>query len=225
MLLPNIDSNSVDRLKQTCIDFKEFCYPMMGLHPTSVDEHFQTELQKIHNHLGQDNYIAIGEIGIDLYWDRTYLKEQEEAFRTQIKWAIEKKLPIVIHARDSFSKIFEVVDDLNCDDLRGVFHCFTGTEEDAQKIIDYGGFKMGIGGVLTFKNSKLDQVVKNISLEHLILETDSPYLAPAPHRGKRNESSYISLVAQKLAEIKGLSKDEIADITTTNAVELFNIEV
>jgi TatD DNase family protein len=198
---------------------------MMGLHPTSVDKDYASELKKIKEYLDNDQYIAIGEIGIDLYWDKTHQAEQEEAFRTQIGWAIERELPIVIHARDSFKEIFEVVDDMNCEKLRGVFHCFTGTAEDARKIIDYGGFKMGIGGVLTFKNSKLDEVVKDISLEHLILETDSPYLAPAPHRGKRNESSYVSLVTQKLAETKGLPLKDIASATTQNAVELFNLDL
>ncbi len=225
MLLPNIDSSSVARLKNTCNEFPDFCYPMMGLHPTSVDKEYSSELKKIKEHLDNNQYVAIGEIGIDLYWDKTYQAEQADAFRTQIGWAIDRKLPIVIHARDSFKEIFEVVDDMNCKQLRGVFHCFTGTAEDARKIIDYGGFKMGIGGVLTFKNSKLDEVVKDISLEHLILETDSPYLAPAPHRGKRNESSYVSLVAQKLAETKGLPVEDIAEATTKNAVELFNLDL
>ncbi len=225
MLLPNIDSSSVEQLKQTCSEFPDFCYPMMGLHPTSVDKDYASELKKIKEYLDNDQYIAVGEIGIDLYWDKTHQAEQEEVFRTQIGWAIERELPIVIHARDSFKEIFEVVDDMNCEKLRGVFHCFTGTAEDAMKIIDYGGFKMGIGGVLTFKNSKLDEVVKDISLEHLILETDSPYLAPAPHRGKRNESSYVSLVAQKLAETKGLPVEDVAKATTKNAIELFNLDL
>ena len=160
---------------------------------------------------------------MDLYWDKTFQKEQEEAFRRQIAWAKELKLPIVIHARDAFDEIFEVVDDLHDDSLSGVFHCFTGSLEQAMKIKEYGTFKIGLGGVLTFKKSGLDEVVKEIPLDLLVLETDAPYLAPSPHRGKRNESSYLALVADKLAEVKRMRTEEIAEITTKNARELFNL--
>ena len=225
MLLPNIDSSTISNLNSLCDEYPEECFPMMGLHPSSVGDNFQEELEIIYNQFGQRHYYAVGEIGIDLYWDKTYEKQQKKAFRTQIRWAINKKLPIVIHARDSFDEIFEILDEENCDDLKGVFHCFTGNKEQADKALAYGGFLLGIGGVLTFKNSKLDSVIEEIALENIILETDSPYLAPTPHRGKRNESAYVSLVADKLAEIKGLSKLKIAEITSDNAANLFKIPV
>jgi TatD DNase family protein len=174
--------------------------------------------------LGKANFIAIGEIGIDLYWDKTTLGIQQEAFREQISWAKEKQLPIVIHARDSFDEIFEIVDDMNDATLTGIFHCFTGNQEQAQHIVDYGGFKMGVGGVVTFKNSGLDKVVSQFDLNHFVLETDSPYLAPAPHRGKRNESPYLTLVGEKMADIYGCSLQEIAEATTKNALDIFNLD-
>lgn len=224
VLLPNIDSSSIAPLKKTCAEFPAICYPMMGLHPTSVKENFEDELNTIKLELDHGNYFAIGEIGIDLYWDKSFKQQQEIAFREQIKWAIEKSLPIVIHARDSFTEIFEIIDDVNCEELKGVFHCFTGTAEDAARIINYGGFKMGLGGVLTFKNAKLDKAIGGLELKHFVLETDSPFLAPTPHRGKRNESSYIPLIAEKLAQISALSIEDVARITTNNAIELFNLK-
>ncbi|MDZ7777209.1 MAG: TatD family hydrolase [Bacteroidales bacterium] len=225
MLFPNIDSQSVAPMEKTCSQFKNHCFPMMGLHPTHVDESYEQELATIRKHLDNNNYIAVGEIGIDLYWDKTFRKEQTEVFRTQIGWAIQKQLPIVIHARDSFEEIYDVVADMNCDALTGVFHCFTGTETQAHKMLALGGFKLGIGGVLTFKNAGLDKTLQNISLEHLILETDAPYLAPTPYRGKRNESSYIPLIAQKLADIKNTSVETVAAITTKNTKELFKLPI
>lgn len=224
MLLPNIDASTIERLNKTCRTFPESCLPMMGLHPSSVKTNYKEELAQIKSNLDEGGFVAVGETGIDLYWDKTYQKEQDEVFRTQIEWAIEKRLPIVIHARQSFNEIFNIVDEMNCSELTGVFHCFTGTTEEAEKIIGYGGFKMGIGGVLTFKNSGLDKVIKDVSLDHLLLETDSPYLAPTPNRGKRNESSYVKLVASRLAEIKEVSMEKVADITTKNARELFNLQ-
>ncbi|MGB1033090.1 MAG: TatD family hydrolase, partial [Flavobacteriales bacterium] len=181
-LLPNIDVESIDRLKNL-IASETDCYGMMGLHPCSVKGNYKEALEVIRKELETGEYLAVGEIGIDLYWDKTFLKEQQEALRTQCEWAKELKLPIVIHARDSFDEIFEVIDEVNDESLRGVFHCFTGTEQQAKKILSYGGFKMGLGGVLTFKKSGLDQVVNQFPLEHFVLETDSPYLAPTPHRG------------------------------------------
>jgi TatD DNase family protein len=196
---------------------------MMGLHPTSVNNNFKSVLTEMKTFIDSRNYIAIGEIGMDLYWDKTYINEQAEALKIQIEWAKEKKLPVVIHVREAFDEIFEVIDPLNDDNLFGVFHCFTGTLEQAKKILNYGGFKLGVGGVLTFKNSGLDQVIKGIGLEHLVLETDAPYLAPTPHRGKRNESAYVTIIADKLANVKGVSGAEINKITTQNAKTVFNL--
>jgi TatD DNase family protein len=223
LLLPNIDCDSVVLMHELCQAYPENCLPMMGLHPGSVDEKWEQQLAIIQKWLFSEKYIAVGEIGMDLYWDKTYQKEQEEAFRRQINWAKELHLPIVIHARDAFDEIFNVVDELHDDSLSGVFHCFTGTVKQAQKIQEYGTFKIGLGGVLTFKKSGLDEVVKAIPLELIVLETDSPYLAPTPYRGKRNESSYLTLVADKLAEVKQMPAEEIAAITTKNAREIFNL--
>jgi TatD DNase family protein len=169
------------------------------------------------------NTIAIGEIGIDLYWDKTNLEIQRKAFITQINWAKEFKLPIVIHARDSYNEIFNVLDQLNDENLKGVFHCFSSSLKDADRILNYGGFKLGIGGVVTFKNSGLDKVVKNIDIKNIVLETDSPYLTPAPFRGTRNKSSYIPIIANKLSDIYKISSEEIGNITSKNAKEIFNI--
>jgi TatD DNase family protein len=223
MLLPNIDLESIDAMHQLEQDFPGQCIAMMGLHPCSVTENWEAELAVIKEHLFSRDYCAVGEIGMDLYWDKASLPYQQKAFAQQIKWAKELKLPIAIHVRDAFDEAFEIVDALNDANLTGVFHCFTGNIEQANHILNYGGFKLGIGGVLTFKNSGLDAIISQIDLEHLILETDSPYLAPAPHRGKRNETSYITYVASKLAEVKGVGIDEVARITTLNAVELFGI--
>jgi len=223
ILLPNIDSDSIDSMLGLCRAFPENCYPMMGLHPTSVKENVEAELTIVEKLLRDNSFIAIGEIGIDLYWDKTFLQEQEEAFRFQLALAKKHKLPIVIHSRDSFVELFRLLDQLNTPDLQGVFHCFTGTEAQAKKIVNEYGFKLGIGGVLTFKNSGLAEQIKNIGLEHLILETDAPYLAPLPHRGKRNQPAYIPIIAQKLADAKGVSIEKIAEVTTQNAIELFNL--
>jgi TatD DNase family protein len=223
IFLPNIDTKSIEPMLALCKKHPENLFPMMGLHPCSVKENYLSELNIIQQELEKNTYYAIGEIGIDLYWDKTFIEEQKNAFRTQIKWAKERKLPIVIHARDSFKEIFEIVDEENDEQLTGIFHCFTGTIEDAKKIINYGGFKLGIGGVVTFKSSGLDSVLKHVDIKHLVLETDAPYLAPVPYRGKINESSYVELVALKLCDIYDLSLTEIANITTQNAIEVFGI--
>lgn len=224
LLLPNIDLDSISGMLDLVEKYPESCYPMMGLHPCSVDENVANVLAKLESYFTDNHsFIAVGEIGIDLYWDKTFLKQQIIAFETQINWAKKYNLPIVIHARDSFDEIFEVLDRLNEENLRGVFHCFTGDLNQAKKVLSYGGFKLGIGGVVTFKKSGLDEVLKNISLEHIILETDSPYLAPVPYRGKRNESSYIPLIAEKLSSIYGVSEQEIASVTTLNAINLFEL--
>ena len=222
LLLPNIDVDSIPALLKLAADFPGNCFPMMGLHPCSVKENWESDLKIIRTQLESGKYFAVGEIGMDLYWDKSTLGIQKEAFTRQIEWAKELKLPIAIHVRDAFEETFAVVDELNDDDLTGVFHCFTGTVEQAKHIINYGGFKLGIGGVLTFKNSELDKTIAEIDLEHLVLETDSPYLAPVPHRGKRNESKYIPLIAEKLAIVKGVSMEEVACVTTQNAQQLFN---
>jgi len=225
LLLPNIDLDSIGPMIDLCESHKN-CIPMMGLHPCSIDAGYSNTLEKIRIELfnSKEQYIAVGEIGIDLYWDKTYVQEQMDSFRKQIQWAKELKLPIVIHARDSFPEIFQVLDQENDRDLSGVFHCFSGTENDAQHILSYGGFKMGIGGTITYKKSKLPDVIKNIDLEHILLETDSPYLAPRPFRGKRNESSYLTYVVTKLSEIYECSENEIIEKTTLNAEELYNIQ-
>jgi TatD DNase family protein len=224
-LLPNIDENSIAGMHQLAKDYPSRCYAMMGVHPSSVEADWQEQLQRIQSYFDPNIHIAIGEIGIDLYWDKSLQKEQTLAFEQQIIWAKNVGLPIVIHARDSFDEIFEVVDQHNDDQLTGVFHCFTGDLTQAQKIIDYGGFKLGIGGVATFKNGGLDKVLPPIDLKHLILETDSPYLAPVPYRGKRNESSYIPLIAERLSEFYDVPLSTIANVTTASAQELFKLKL
>lgn len=220
--LPNIDSYSVHRMMDLCHEFPGKCFPMIGLHPTSVKENYKQELEVLYHHLDNEVFWAIGEVGIDLYWDKTFLTQQQAAFQTQITWANEHDLPIVIHSRNSFNEIVEILEKNKGENLRGIFHCFSGSKEQAEKAISLG-FKLGIGGVLTYKNSGLAQVIADIDMKHLVLETDSPYLTPVPHRGKRNESGYITLVAQKLAEIKNISVEEVAEITTANAIEVFGI--
>ena len=224
IFLPNIDLASIPLIHKLCDEHPRMCYPMMGLHPCDVKEGFEVVLVQMRALFSQRKYIAVGEIGIDLYWDRTTLPMQIDAFRAQILWAKELQLPIVIHARDSFDEIFSVLDELNDDRLRGVFHCFTGTNEQARKVIEYGGFMMGIGGVLTYEKSGLDAVVANIPMEYLILETDSPYLTPKPFRGKRNESAYVRFVAGRLAEVSNISMEEIGSITSENALRMFDLQ-
>lgn len=222
MLLPNIDDESFGPMKALQKQFPENCLPMMGLHPTSVKENYEEELLKVENELTANKYQAVGEIGIDLYWDKTFRLEQEDALRRQFRLAKKHKLPVSIHSRDSFEEIFRIVKEELTDDLKGVFHCFTGLAEEAQLIID-AGFKMGIGGIVTFKNAGLAEVVRDIPLQHLVLETDAPFLTPAPYRGKRNQSAYLVFIAEKIAEIKEISVEEVADSTTSNAFELFNL--
>ena len=223
LFLPNIDSSTIEDVIQVCNTYPEICHPMIGLHPCSVKGNFQKELNNIYPYINSVQPIAIGEIGIDLYWDKTTLKEQIKAFEKQINWAKEFSLPIVIHARDSYREIFDVLDEMNDKNLKGIFHCFSSNVKDANHILSYGGFKLGIGGVVTFKNAGLDKTLANISMDNLVLETDSPYLTPAPYRGKRNKSSYIPLIAKKLSEIYNVHITEIAKITTKNAEEIFNL--
>jgi TatD DNase family protein len=195
---------------------------MMGLHPTHVKKNVDEELAFVKKWLDKRHFHAVGEIGIDLYWDKSFLKQQQIAFKMQIQWAKEKKLPIVIHCRDAFDEIFEVLEEEKGDNLFGIFHCFTGNLEQAHKAISYN-MKLGIGGVVTFKNGKIDQFLNTIPLKNIVLETDSPYLAPTPFRGKRNESSYIINVLEKVASIYNLTSQEIADITTQNSKNVFGI--
>jgi len=221
LYLPNIDSGTIESMNRLVEKFPNNCYPMIGLHPSDVKENFKDELAIIEREAKTGKYIAIGEIGIDLYWDKTFLVQQQEAFAFQIELAKSLKLPIAIHARDSFDEIFEVLDAHNDDSLKGVLHCFTGNLEQANRVINYGGFKLGIGGVATFKNGGLDKVIPHVDLKHLVLETDAPFLAPTPYRGKRNESKYIPIIADKIAQFQGVKIEEVAEATTKNAVELF----
>lgn len=222
-LLPNIDVGTIDAMNELAKSFPNNCFPMMGLHPGSVDENWESKLEIIKKHLFTEKYVAVGEIGMDLYWDKTHIEAQRQAFRIQVEWAKELGLPIAIHAREAFQEIYEIIDELNDERLTGVFHCFTGTEDDANKILTYGGFKLGIGGVLTYKNGKVDEALKNVGLEHLILETDAPYLSPVPHRGKRNESAYLLHIAEKLANVYNVTLKEVEEKTSHNARELFRL--
>jgi len=224
IFLPNIDSSSIEAMHDLEKEFPNNCFAMMGLHPCSVKDNYEDELKIVKKHLSERSYKAVGEIGIDLHWDKSTLQVQQDAFRRQILWAKEYKLPIVIHARDSFDEIFDIIDELNDDSLWGIFHCFTGSIEQAEKVISYGGFKMGIGGVLTYKNSGLAETISRIDIKHLVLETDAPYLSPKPHRGKRNKTSYTYYVAEKLAEVYNISLSEIAEITSQNAHEVFDFQ-
>jgi|TARA_B110000908_G_scaffold83623_1_gene100050 TatD DNase family protein len=220
--IPAIDSSYTERMLSLETQYPNDVFLMMGLHPTSVKENFKEELLHVKKWVDKKSFCAIGEIGIDLYWDTTYLAEQQEAFQTQIQWAKEKKLPIVIHCRDAFDEIFDILELEKGPDLYGIFHCFTGSLEQAEKAISYN-MKLGIGGVATFKNGKIDTFLHQIPLKHIVLETDAPYLSPVPFRGKRNESSYISYVVEKLASIYDVSVKEIATITTENSKEVFGI--
>ncbi len=222
MLLPNIDRDSISSMLSLADTFPEHCIPMLGLHPTSVKEDYQDQLTEIESWLAKRPFCAVGEIGIDLYWDKSFQKQQEDAFIRQIRLAKERDLPIVIHSRESFREIMNILKDEKHEKLRGVFHCFTGNEEQAHEAIEMG-FMLGIGGVLTYQKSGLDKVMEKIGLEHVILETDSPFLPPVPHRGKRNESAWVLFVAQKLALIKGMSVEVIGEITTANARKLFKL--
>jgi TatD DNase family protein len=222
LFVPSIDSSYTQRMYELESQFPENVFLMMGLHPTYVKENYLEELAFVASELERRKFYAVGEIGMDLYWDKTFLKEQQHAFQYQIQLAKKYQLGINIHCRDAFDETFDVLESEKASDLYGIFHCFTGDFEQAQRAISLG-MKLGIGGVATFKNGKIDQFLHEIDLQHIVLETDAPYLAPAPHRGKRNESSYTLLVAQKLAEIYKVSVEEIAQITTENSKAVFGI--
>jgi TatD DNase family protein len=222
LFMPAIDAAYFPAMFDLERSFPENIFLMAGLHPTHVKENYKEELEKILKILGSHKFYGIGEIGIDLYWDKTFLKEQQDAFKIQISWAKERDLPIVIHCRDAFDEIFEVLEEVNDDRLHGIFHCFTGDLSQAKQAISYN-MKLGIGGVVTFKNGKIDKFLGEIPLDHIVLETDSPYLAPTPFRGKRNESSYLLNIAEKMAEIYQVSVEEIAKVTTQNSKEVFGV--
>ena len=237
LLLPDIDSHSRPCQQAFAAAYPDCTFQMAGLHPTSVKEDFEHELQLVHDLLFiqnsefriqnskfkiQNSYIAVGEIGMDLYWDRTYEAEQREALRRQLLWAMELDLPVCLHIRKAHNEVFALLRELNRPRWRGVMHCFGGSLQEAQRAVEMG-FHLGIGGVVTFKNAGLAEIVKEIPLEHLLLETDAPYLSPVPHRGQRNESSYIPLVAQKIADLKGIKTEEVAAVTTSSAQVLFGL--
>lgn len=221
MFMPNVDSESIAGMFQVEKQFPNHCFAMMGLHPCSVNATYQQELQVVDYWLTKRKFVAIGEIGIDLYWDKTFFEQQQDAFRTQIQLAKKYNLPYVIHSRNSFDEVMEIVNEFKEDRIKAIFHCFSGNIAQAEQVVELGTFKLGIGGVVTFKNSGLDKVVEAIDLKHLVLETDAPYLAPVPHRGKTNLPEYLILIAKKIAEIKNISLEEVIETTTKNSIEVF----
>ena len=223
ILLPNVDLQTVAGMHELVANHPGVCYPMMGLHPCDVKPDYETEIAQLFSFFDTHTYCAVGEIGIDLYWDKTTQDIQEKAFLMQVEFALSKSLPIAIHSRNATHRIIEMLKPYKSKGLTGVFHCFSESLQLAEEILKLGGFKLGIGGVLTYKNAGLPEVMQQIDLQHIILETDSPYLPPVPHRGKRNEPAYTRLVAEKLADVKGVSLRDIADITTANAEQLFGL--
>ncbi|MBC9794527.1 TatD family hydrolase [Sinomicrobium weinanense] len=220
--IPAIDSSYTERMLQLEKDYPDRIFLMAGLHPTHVRENYRDELNHVKELLSRHKYYAIGEIGIDLYWDKSYIKQQQDAFRWQIQLAKEHMLPIVIHCREAFDEVFDILEEEKGDDLFGIFHCFTGNREQAGQAVSYN-MKLGIGGVVTFKNGRIDRFLDEVDIKHIVLETDAPYLAPVPYRGKRNESAYIVNVLQKLSEIYGMSPEEVAEITTQNSRAVFGV--
>lgn len=224
ILLPNVDSTTMERMLKVCRNYKGYCYPMIGVHPTSVDENYKKELALVEQQLASFNgYVGVGEVGLDLYWDKTFLKEQIYAFDKQIQWALEYDLPLVIHSRDAFKEICEVMRPYKDTPLRGIFHSFTGSTEEACQLLEYNKFLLGINGVVTFKNSVLPQTLKSVPVERIVLETDAPYLTPMPYRGKRNESAYLQYTLMKVAEVYGESPEFIAEQTSVNALKVFEL--
>ncbi|WP_291527774.1 TatD family hydrolase [Bacteroides sp. UBA939] len=224
IFMPNIDSTTVKPMLAACNLYREYCFPMIGLHPTSVNEGYAKELEILRHELEtSEGYIAIGEIGMDLYWDKTYLKEQEFVLDKQVNWALEYDLPVVIHCRDAFDYIYKVLEPYKKTSLKGVFHSFTGTAEEAARILEFSGFSIGVNGVVTFKKSGLPEVLQGIPLEKIVLETDSPYLTPMPNRGKRNESAYIKDTLMKISEIYHMPPEEVGNITSETALKVFGI--
>jgi TatD DNase family protein len=223
VLMPNIDALSIRSLLDTEAGFPAYCHPMMGLHPTSVKGDYTEQLANIEYWLNQRAFLAIGEIGIDLYWDKTWEREQREVFRTQLKWAKARKVPVVIHVRDAFDAVFQEMDKVHDENLKGVFHSFSGNASQARRALEYRGFMLGINGIVTFKNAGLDKVLEKSGPEKLMVETDAPYLAPVPYRGKRNQPAYMKYTLEKLASVFSLSVDKMDQITSRNAKELFGL--
>ena len=224
IFMPNIDSTTIDSMLSVCNAYKDYCFPMIGLHPTSVNADYEKELEIVARELKSFNkYIAIGEIGMDLYWDKTFLKEQQIALDKLINWALEYDLPVVIHCRDAFDYIYNVLEPYKNTSLKGIFHSFTGTDDEAARILEFSGFLIGINGVVTFKKSHLPEVLTKIPLEKIVLETDSPYLTPVPNRGKRNESAYVKDTLMKISEIYRMSPETVGSVTSENALKVFGM--
>jgi TatD DNase family protein len=219
VLLPNINEESIARMLQVAKEYPDMCYPMMGLHPEDVKEDWAQVLERMEMQL--DGMIAVGEVGLDFYWDTTFRKEQIEAFERQICWAVERNLPLVIHMRKAEQELLEVMERHKSDGLRGVFHCFGGSKETASRMLKHEGFVLGIGGVVTFKNSRLAETLRHVPLDRIVLETDAPYLAPVPYRGKRNEPSYVAHVARFLSDIYNVSEEEVNDVTNLAVKRVF----
>ena len=219
--LPNIDVESIERLHTLSARYPNLCYPMMGLHPTSVGTDFRKDLKIIESWLEKREYVAIGEIGLDLYWDKTFLNEQIEAFETQLQWSVERNLPVAIHSREAFPIVFESIHKIGAEKLRGVFHSFSGSREELEEIVHLQNFMIGINGIVTYKNAKFRDYLPLFPIERILLETDAPYLAPVPYRGKRNEPAYLVSIAEKIAEIYNLPLEVIAEKTAKNALNLF----
>ncbi len=221
MFLPNIDACSVEPMMKVCNTYKDICYPLIGLHPTDVKEDYASQLAVLKEYSDKYNFSGIGEVGLDYYWDTTFKNEQIEAFETQVNWAINKELPIIIHAREAFDDLYDIMCKYKGTRLKGIFHSFTGNEEEATKLLEFNNFMLGINGVVTFKKSELGNVLKQVPLSRLVLETDSPYLAPVPFRGRRNETSYIIHIANKISEIYNITLAEVEEQTTINASTIF----
>tara|TARA_B100001250_G_scaffold376247_1_gene364416 strand:- start:15 stop:809 length:795 start_codon:yes stop_codon:yes gene_type:complete len=219
-LLPNIDNETITKLISICKKYNDVLFPMIGLHPCSVDKNYKQQIEKLYSHMNDIKFIGIGEVGIDLYWDKQFIREQQDALSMQINFSKQYNLPIIIHSRNSFNEIYDILHKEVAPNTAGIFHCFSGTYEQAKKIIDLG-FYIGIGGLLTFKNSNLPKIIKNIDLRHIVLETDAPYLAPHPMRGKRNEPKFLYIIAETLGQIKGVSTEKIAAITNQNIDNIF----
>lgn len=226
IFMPNIDSTTICPLLQACSAYPGYLFPMAGLHPTSVADNVEQELNIVQEqlqHITDCGYVAIGEVGLDLYWDKTYLNQQLRAFEQQLQWSLEYRLPLVIHCREAFTYIYNVLTRYRSEPLRGIFHSFTGTADEAARLLEFPGFLLGINGVLTFKRSSLPEVLRSVPLQRLVVETDSPYLTPVPHRGKRNESGYVLHTLCRLAEVYGLPAEEVAKITSENALKVFGM--
>ena len=224
IFMPNIDSTTIDSMLSVCNTYNDYCFPMIGLHPTSVNADYEKELEIVAREIKSFNkYIAIGEVGIDLYWDKTFLKEQQIVLDKQINWALEYDLPVVIHCRDAFGYIYNVLEPYKNTSLKGVFHSFTGTDDEAARILEFSGFLIGINGVVTFKKSRLPEVLTKIPLEKIVLETDSPYLTPVPNRGKRNESAYVKDTLMKVSDIYRMSPEAVGSVTSENALKVFGM--